>query len=63
MKIHLLPPEAHGWRWSVVLECGNCGPRPCNFVGHANGWIEAQEKVKLYLAVSGKCALPFGTRE
>lgn len=51
MRIHLMVPETQGgWRWSVWLECGRCGKVPCNFIGHANGWLEAQKVVKEYLA-------------
>lgn len=49
VKIRLLPPEATGWRFSVFIECGKCGPVPCLFVGHAMGWIEAQRKVATYI--------------
>lgn len=54
MQIVLQKSAAHGWRFSVWLICGNCGPAPCNFIGHAMGWIEAQTLVKDYLYAVGR---------
>jgi len=49
MKMVLRPPEAFPWRFSVWLICGKCGTEPCNFIGHAQGWLEAQRLVTDYL--------------
>lgn len=48
MRMVLQKPEALYFRFSVWLICGKCGNTPCNFIGHAMGWIEAQKLVKDY---------------
>lgn len=51
-RIYLKAPEAHGWRFSVFIDEGR------NFVGHAMGWLEAQQLVEAYLDDCVRLAAP-----